>query len=391
MYCEYSMTTRQLVESFSKGVPSRVQTEWDAGRLGKYWNVLHVVEPRETYLSYSAKDMPWKSCYYLLDQDGPPLRESGFEENPIGAFLWETTEITDPYGSSCGMDALGVAKAMQHQTKQKAKAIDKIVDPPMVGDPALRNQPSSLISGEITYAGFTPNGSSPKFQPAHELNPQALTAITEDIEEVRDLTRKAMYTDLFLAITLADPRNATVPEIDARKEEQILALGPVLENHFGMMRHVIDRTFYVMQRQGKLPPPPPELDGVDLKVEMVGALAQAFKSIAGNKLERFVGFIGGVAKAQAEAGAQITVLDKVDMDQLVDEMATAIGVPPTVIVGDEDVAKLRAAKAQQQQAAQLAEAAPGLAKGAKDLSETPVNGSTALQEMVDANETEEAA
>lgn len=396
MYCEYAMTTRQIVEEYGRikdgkvvkdSVPDRVKTEWDAGRLGKYWDVLHVVEPRAGATGYAASQMPWKSCYYMLDQnmgDSGPLRDSGFEDNPVAAFLWETTEITDPYGSSCGMDALGSAKAMQHQTKQKAKAIDKIVDPAMVGDPALRNQPSSLVSGDITYAGFTPNGSSPRFQPAHEINPQAILAISEDIEQVRELTRKAMYTDLFLAITLADPRNATVPEIDARKEEQILSLGPVLENNTGMMRHVIDRTFYGMARQGRLPPPPPELEGTDLKVEMSGALHQAFRAIQGNKLERFVGFIGSVAKAQADSGMPVTVWDKVDTDQIVDEHGIAIGVPPTIIVGDDDVAKIRADRAQAAQAQQLAEAAPGLAKGAKDLSETPVNGSTALQEMVDA-------
>jgi hypothetical protein len=61
--------------------------------------------------------------------------------------LWETTEITDPYGSSCGMDALGCAKALQVQTKQKAKAVDKLVDPPMVGDPRSRiSRPRSSLA-----------------------------------------------------------------------------------------------------------------------------------------------------------------------------------------------------------------------------------------------------
>lgn len=392
MYCEYSYTTRQIRDEFATGdgssrgknLPTCIQNELNAGRLGKYWNMLHVVEPRADASGSAANyDMPWRSAYYLLDQAGPPLRESGFEDNAIGAFLWETTEITDPYGSSCGMDALGCAKAMQVQQKAKAKAIDIHIQPPMVGDPSLRNQPSTLLSGDITYAGFTPNGSSPKFQPAYLLKPE-LQGILLDIEDIRELVHKAMYTDLFMAITMADPRNATVPEIDARKEEQILALGPVLENHFGMMRRVIDRTFYIMQRQGRLPPPPPELEGVDLKVEMVGALAQTFKAIQGNKLERFVGFVGSVAKAQADSGAQVTVWDKVDTDQLVDEHGMAIGVPPTVIRGDDDVTALREAQARQQQAAQLQAQAGELAGAAKDLSETPVNGSNALQEIANA-------
>jgi hypothetical protein len=45
-------------------------------------------------------------------------------------------------------------------------------------------------------------------------------------------------------------------------------------------------------------PPPEELMGVDLKVEFIGALAQAFKSIAANKIERVAGFVGQLAQAQ---------------------------------------------------------------------------------------------
>jgi hypothetical protein len=233
--------------------------------------------------------------------------------------LWETTEITDPYGSSCGMDALGCAKALQVQTKQKAKAVDKLVDPPMVGDPAMKNQPSSLIPGDVTYAGFTANGSAPKFQPAYTIRPE-LQHLLADVQDLRQLTEVAMYTDLFFAITRADPRNASVPEIDARKEEQILALGPVLQNHMVFIRAVVDRTVNIIVRNSKpvwdglmnfpvnpaafIEPPPEELSGVDLKVELTGALAQAFKAIAASKIERFAGFVGNLAAAQAPPAAR---------------------------------------------------------------------------------------
>jgi hypothetical protein len=402
MYCEYKMTTRQLVSDFGlERVSSQVRDAYSRGNYNQYSDVLHIIEPNtgREYGNRNAGNLPFRSCYYetmAAMQSNRPLRESGFEDNPIAAFLWETTEITDPYGSSCGMDALGCAKALQVQTKQKAKAVDKLVDPPMVGDPALKNQPSSLIPGDVTYAGFTQNGSAPKFQPAYTIRPELQHLIT-DIQDIRQLTEIAMYTDLFFAITRADPRNASVPEIDARKEEQILALGPVLQNQQSFARAIVDRTVNIIIRNSKpvwdgmmnhpinpqafIEPPPEELAGVDLKIEFIGALAQAFKSIAGGKIERFASYVGNLAAAQANAQQPVTAFDKFDSDQSIDEYALAIGVPPTVVRSDDDVAAIRDQRAQAQQAQQMASMAAPLkdaAQAAKAASETKLNTGSAL-------------
>lgn len=392
MYCEYQLTARQLVGDYGlNNVSSAVKSEWDSGRRHVLHDVLHVIEPNKDRIAgaYDNRNMAFSSVYFETQGSGDqaPLRVSGFEDNPIAAFRWETTEITDAYGSSCGMDALGLAKALQVQTKNKAKAVDKLVDPPMVGDPALKNQPSTLLPGGVTWSGFTANGSAPKFQPAYTIKPE-LQYLLQDIQDTREIIDIAMYVNLFMAITKADPRNATVPEIDARKEEQILALGPVLQNHeLGLITPIIDRTFNIMARKGLLPPPPPELEGVQLKVELIGALAQAFRSIAGGKIERFVGFAGSIATAQAGSGQEVTAWDKVDVDQILDEHAQAIGVPPSIIRSDEVVAQMREARAQQQQQAmqmQAMSAAKDGAQAAKTLSETEVNGESALDAVAGA-------
>lgn len=387
-YCEYKMTTTQMVAQFGDKCPTSVKTAAQNKQKQQYFDVLHVIEPNDNRIegSFNAQNMPFRSAYMIQDSEQTVLKESGFEDNPLCVLRWETTEITDPYGSSPGMDALGCAKAMQLQQKRKAQAIDKHIDPPMVGDPALQSQPSTLLPAGITYAGFTANGSAPKFQPAYLLKPE-LGGILQDIEDIRDLVNQAMYVDLFLAITRADPRNASVPEIAARREEQILGLGPMLQNHRdGIIKPLIDRTFYIMMRQGRLPPPPPELEGVELKVEMIGMLAQALKSIQTSGIERLVGFSGMIAKLQADSGSQPTIMDKLDTDQFVDEMALALGTPPTLVRSDEMVAQIREQRAAQEQAAQQAAQAEQMAAAAKDgasaaktLSETPLNGGTALE------------
>jgi hypothetical protein len=389
-YCVYKMTVSQIIRDFGKDkVSMRVRAAFENNQLSEYFDILHVIEPNEgrQWDQWDAANMAWRSVYFEVGTNHEqPLRESGFEDNPLGALRWEVTENTDPYGASPGMDALGLSKSLQIQTKQKAKAIDKLVDPPMVGDPALEGKPSTLIPGGVTYAGFTATGSAPKFQPAYQIKPE-VAALLEDIQDSREILQQVMYTDLFLAITMADPRNATVPEIVERREEKILMLGPVLQNHKkGLIQPIIDRTFYIMMRQGRLPPPPPELEGVDLKVEMIGMLAQALKAIQTSGIERFVGFVGAAAKAQADAGESPTALDKIDVDQSIDEYALAIGVPPTVVRSDDDVAATRDNRAKQQQAAAAAQAAQPIAQMAgavKDLSETKVGGRSALDAVVE--------
>jgi hypothetical protein len=392
MYCEYRMTVKQIVEEFGLDKCSdTLKGEWNAGKRNVQHEVLHVIEPNmgRRWDAYDNQNMSFSSLYFESNtpDNQEPLRKSGFEDNPLAAFRWDTTEITDAYGSSCGMDALGGAKALQLQAKRLAQAIDKLVDPPMVGDPGMEQKPSSLLPGDVTWSGFTATGSAPKFQPAYIIKPEVQSLLL-NIQDERDLIHKAMYTDLFMAITMADPRNATVPEIDARKEEQILALGPVLQNHEdGLIKPIIDRTFNIMARQGRLPPPPPELEGVSLKVELIGALAQAFRSIGAGKIERFVGFVGAIAKAQADAGQEVTAFDKWDTDQTIDEFAMAAGVPPPVVRGDDVVAQIRAARAQQQQAQQAMAAAQPMkdaAQAAQTLSETDVNGEPALDQVVNA-------
>ena len=57
----------------------------------------------------------------------------------------------DPYGRSPGMDILGSTMQLQQETKRKGEFIEKLIRPPMGGDPALKNEPASIRPGELTF------------------------------------------------------------------------------------------------------------------------------------------------------------------------------------------------------------------------------------------------
>lgn len=297
---------------------------------------------------------------------------------------WEVTS-DEVYGSSPAMDALGDARALQLQQKRKAQAIDKHVDPPMVAHPSMRNDMPSALPGMTVFSEQNTG-----FAPAYTIKPE-IQALMLDIQEIQERIKIAMYENLFLMISQSDRREITAREIDERHEEKLLQLGPVLERlNDEVLDNLIDRTFNIMVRrsqpywEGKLmgtpllPPPPPELAEIDLRVEYISIMAQAQRMVATGGLERTVAFVTSIAGIDPDAR------DKVDFDQLIDEYTQSQGIPPTVVRDDKVVAEIRAARAEQAQAAQAAQQMPEMAKTVKMLGETPTGGETALTNIGEA-------
>jgi len=81
------------------------------------------------------------------------------------------------------------------------------------------------------------------------------------------------------------------------------------------------------------------------------------------------------------------VVDKIDIQQTIDELGDYLATPNKMIRSDDEVAALQEMRAQQQQAQQLMAAAPAMKDGAaalKSLGETPVGeGKGALEVLLE--------
>lgn len=395
---EFRMTVRQLVQRFGERDPrtgkpiwdnfsTHVRNLWDQGHYEAWIDVVHVIKPNEEYNPdrLNAKFKKYTSCYYERGSLGPNqgnymggedkyLKESGYDYFPILCPRWEVTG-EDVYGTECpGMAALGDIKQLQHGERRSAQAIDKMVNPPMVGPPELRTQKASIIAGDITY--LSERDGQKGFRPAHEINPR-IQELEGKQDQVRNRIQRAFYEDLFLMLANSDRRQITAREIEERHEEKLLALGPVLEQlNQDLLDPLIDVTFDMMQRQGMIPEPPDEIQEMDLKVEYISIMAQAQKLVGLAGIERFAGFAGQIIAASPEAA------DKVDTDQILDVYGDLTSVPPGVVRSDEQVAEMRAQRAEAQQRQQQAEMLPAAAGTAKTLSETDVSGDNALTRMI---------
>lgn len=356
IYREATLTTSQMIAEFGKdAVTIDVRNAFDKGDLDRNFEIIHAIEPRSDRDSTKrdSKNMPWRSCYFQPSADkGKYLRESGFKEFPALCPRWMTSG-GDIYGSSPAMEALGDIKQLQHEQLRKAQGIDYKTKPPLQAPTSMKNQSVDMLPGGLSFVDSA--SQSGGIRTSFEVNLD-LSHLLMDIQDVRDRIKSAFYADLFLMIAGSDRTNMTATEVAERHEEKLLMLGPVVER-FGneVLDPLIEMTFSRMIEAGIVPPPPEEMQGMELSVEYVSMLAQAQRAIATNSVDRFVGRLGMVASVKPG------VLDKFDADRWADSYADMLGIDPELIVSGQQVALVRQ---QQAQAAQQQAQAAMIAQGA---------------------------
>lgn len=336
--------------------------------------VCHVIEPNPDWTGDArggpgAAGIPrhfrYREFYWEDGLAGPGfLRAAGFMDKPFSCPRWDVTG-NDAYGRSPGMDALGDIKQLQQQEKRKAQGIDKIVNPPMVADVAMKNEPASILPGAVTFTSSL-NGSV-GFKPAFQPN-MPIGELKEDIAKVEARIRDAFFNDLFLMISQLDTvRTAT--EIDARREEKLVMLGPAMDRlqREGLASDIA-RIFAIMARQGLLPPIPEAMRGMPVKVEYISLLADMQRASATSAIERVWGFAGNI-------GAAIpAVLDNLDPDETISIYSDLMRVPPRMLMTKRKRDAIREQRNAQQQAAAQAQIGAEAVNAGKVLSETDVGG-----------------
>jgi hypothetical protein len=380
---EFTLNLQQLVQQFGlENVSESSRSGYQSGGATRTQEVVvqHIIEPNtalyngEKALGYIVpKKFKFREVYWEINQRGDKiLQASGYNEQPFVGARWDTVS-NDAYGRSPGMDAMPATKQLQLEQRRKGQAIDKIVNPPMVASVSMKNEPASILPGAITYVS---NLEKDGFHPAYMVNPN-LADMKEDIIEVQNRVKQVFFVDLFMMISELDTvRTAT--EIDARREEKLIQLGPVIERFENeVLDPIIDRVFTIMARRGLFPPAPPEIQGQPLNIQYVSMLAEAQRAASTAAIERLLALVGNLAGVDPDA------IDNVDIDGAIEYYADALSVPPNIIRSTAQVIQLRQAKAQQQQAAQAGQAAAGAAQTAQVLSNTDVGGGqNALQMMM---------
>lgn len=372
LYREMSMTVEQMVDDFGfEACSPAVQSAWLKGDMDSRHDVVHLIEPnREADTSkMDVRNMPFRSCYFELNgPKGKYLRQSGFRRFRAIAPRWNVTG-SDVYGDSPGMVALGDAKQLQHEQFRKAQGIDYQTKPPVALPTSAKGQETDFLPGGVSYMDqLNGQGQRNLFEVTLQLD-----HLLMDIQDVRQRINAAFFVDLFLMISAIDAGRSrmTATEVAERHEEKLTMLGPVLERlHNEIIAPLIDMVFDQLAENGQLPPPPPELEGVALEVELLGILAQAQKAAQTRTVDNFVVSVGNAAAALGKTD----MVDNINGDALVEVLADDMGVDPRILVDGRKVQALRQQRAEAQQAAQEAAQNAAVAEGLNKLGSVPTNG-----------------
>lgn len=394
LYREFTYTVQQTVEEFGlENCSPAIQALYESGgaNLTREIVVAHAIEPNTDSRKFGIpEEFKWRECYWEWSGTAAPqggasyapgfLRKRGYYECPFIAPRWDITS-NDPYGRCPAMDGLGDVKQLQQEMKRKGQAIDKQVNPPMVGDIQMKNQPASLLPGGVTYVSGFQQAGKPAWAPAYTVTPD-LKGMLEDLNEVRQRIQNIFFIPLFKTISQFETRsNVTATEIDVRRAEAMVMLGPVLGRiNFEGLRLIIERTLAMAKRAGILPPAPSSIQGANIEIKFRSMLEVAQNAAAAAGIERIFALIGSVA------GVEPQVSDNVDFDYGVEKISSLLNNDPKLIRSERALQAIRQQRQQQSQEAKIAQGADTaqkLAAGAQTLSQTPVGGSrTALQAML---------
>lgn len=382
LYRNIRMTVKQVVQRFVfrgekedwSRVSNAVKNLWDRGNYDAWVEIYHAIEPRlgRDRSKKDRQNKPWASNYWEDGRDNDQmLDESGFDFNRILAPRWSAAGEHVYSSMHPGEAALPAIKMLQSEQIAKGKGITKKVDPPLQGPTELRTQRISTMPGGITYHD-DPTGRA-GLRPVYDVN-LSIAELMGDIQEVQQRINQIFFADLFRAIEHmggVQPRNNL--EMRMRQEEQLLQLGPVIENmNNDLINPLVEIVYHTCEEMELFPEHPRELENAGpLQVENISMLAQAQRAVSTGAIERAVAFAGQIAAIKPD------ILDKADLDQAFDEYADAIGAPVSIIRSDDAVEKIRAERQQQMEQQTQMQAASQLAPVVKD-------GADALRIVADA-------
>lgn len=393
LYREFTRTVGQIVDEFgiencSENIKQLYERPDGSGKAQELI-IAHAVEPNTdpTKWGISAEfkyvEVYWEYGGNQGQQTGGAaqapgfLRKKGYFEQFAIIARWDLTG-NDAYGRSPGMEALGDIKQLQQQQRRKGQAIDKGVNPPMVADVQLKNQPASTLPGGMTYvSGFASSG-KPAFQSVYDARSFSVKDISEDMEQVKQRIKDTFFVNIFRVISQYETKsNISVVEITERRAEAMVMLGPVLKRmDKEALSVIIERVFNMMVRARILPPAPPEIAGKSLDIEYFSMLAAAQDASEAGGIERVLNMAGGLAGVVGPEA-----MDNLDTDYAIAKFSNLMQNDPKLVRSPEQLVAIRQQRAQQAQQAQAVEMAEKLAAGAKTLSETQLGSSSALQQL----------
>lgn len=348
IYRWLKMTGRQLVQKWDDRIPEKIG-ERNKTKPDEQYTVIHAVQPRRD-LAYDAqgnrkrgaKNMPWASCYVLVEGDsegkrGKILEEGGYEEFPYMVPRWLKAS-GELYGFGPSHLAIPDVRTMNAAKEFLLKAAPLAIFPPtlekddsVVGDPDLTPGGRNVVSGP---------------GPIAEQLMFMQTGLKVDIGQIvfGDLIQSIRETYYIPQLELTDSPTMTATEVQIRYELMMRYLGAVLERLMAeFLNPLVERCFAIMARARAFADMPQALmeryGDADLDVQFEGPLARAQRTIELDAQDRVTSWLAAIAQGKTQFPDALW--DVLKLDKMLRDRATITGVAQNSLASEDEVNEIR--------------------------------------------------
>lgn len=345
-----------------RSVPPRLMTDKlqekkDKGKeLGQHIEFLHVVEPNPGgQFGGFATNKPYVSLIYCLTTTEVVSR-SGYDEFPYAIFRF-SKRAGKNYGEGPGLNALPLIRMLNTMSSTLLRAGELAVDPPLLNLAGkiekLDRRPGGFTNVDAAFARRARDFRQIITRLYEPGNP-ALTL--EMKQDVREQINFLYYIDW---MTMVSNATMTATEVIERRDIRLRSMTPIVSRlESELLTRVMERQFVLMRSE--FDRPPETLMGEDMIFDFFSPLARAQQLADFDTFNR----VGSVLATGAEFDP--SVLDTVDLDEMVRSALKSTGVALANIRSEAEVSDLREARAEREQQAEQIEQAQAVAAAARD-------------------------
>jgi hypothetical protein len=322
------------------------------------FEIIHAVYPNPD-IKKGRKDFSGMaySSLYICNKTRMVISEGGYRVFPYSVVRFETAP-NEVYGRSPAMAVLPTIKTANEMMKTTIRAAQNVVAPPIMLTDDASLQAFNMRSNALNYGYVDSNGRAM----AVPFETRAQVNIGVDLmNRQSEIINDAFYITLFRILVNEPQITATQAMLRAQEKGELLAptMGRIQSDMLGPM---VEREIDILSAAGELPPMPQELIdmGGEFKIEYKSPLNQAQRASEGVAIMNT--FQALAPLAQNDPG----VMDVFDMEAAARLIADINGMPAAVMRSKEEVAAIKENARQEQQAAQMLQAAPLAASSAKD-------------------------
>lgn len=360
LHRKYKSSAYALAAEWGTDVSEETRKRVASGHGHEKVEILHSVYP----IDEKGKEFKWRSMY-IEKKKKHVISNQGYKKFPFMVPRW-SKRSGEIYGRGPGYIALPDIKTLNKSKELGLKHFAKTINPTVLlpedslfGKMYLTPGGINFMKGDTEKARFFTPPTSPGYE-------------SFKTTELKDSIKEMFFHS---QLQLAQGPQMTATEVERRYEIMNRVLGPTLGRlEYELLKPMVERALQILSDAKKLPPMPEKMqkklqahgvifstDGTtkfDLTVVYEGPLARAQKTTKIGAIVRFFELTIPAAQIKPE------VLDNINFDTMLREMADASALPPKALRTLDEVAAIREDRAKQQAAAQQQEAE---AQGAENL------------------------